>query len=196
MPTSLTANSSIMQQLARLMALSLALAAVGHAAPAKKVSKDPAFADTWAANAKTYAGKKITTSILEMGEIGAIPGNAPCAVLSVSTGNTKGEEGGPVLILLPAKDVEAFVKNATKAKKAPAGSFGAKITYPVVTGTYAVVEGEGVLVVGETPKLGGKKPTELLDSQRAAGAGEKASPGTTAEEAHPVDTRPKKKPVR
>lgn len=155
-----------MKRIAALLAVVLAMGPV-HAATAKK-SKDPAFALTWTQNAQTYAGKQVTTTILEVEAPGAIAEDAPCAAVKVVTGNARGEAGGDIIALMPAKDLGAFIQKANAVTKGKSGGFGAKITYPTHTPTFATVEGEPVLVFGDRPKTAGKKPSEILAAQQTA----------------------------
>ncbi len=187
-----------MKRTAALLAVVLALGPA-HAVTAKK-SKDTAFALTWTQNAKTYAGKKVTTVILEVEDPGAIAEDAPCAAVKVVTGNARGEAGGDIIALMPAKDLGAFIQKVNAVTKGKSGGFGAKISYPTHTPTFTTIEGEPVLVFGDTPKTGGKKPSELLAAQQAAAQTPTETP--QGEDPKPADKKknddrkPLKKPAK
>ena len=183
-------------------ALTLSLSATA-ATGSKKASKDPAFAATWSADAKTMSGKKVTTCVLTVGEVGAVSGDAAYAIVPVTTGNTRGEEGGEILAVIPAKDLTDFIAKATKVTQGKISKFGSKVTYTPTTGTLATFDGELTFVVGPVPTKLAKKPSELLADQQAAASASTDSAGTAAapaekqaEEKPAPETKPKKKVAR
>lgn len=167
--------------------LSLALSVCAAQAASSKKSKDTAFADTWTQNAKTYTGKKVTTVILDITDPGAIAENAPCAAIKVATGNTHGDAGGEIIALMPAKDVQSFVKKVNAVSKGAGGNFGSKINYPTHTPTFTTIEGENVIVFGDIPKLEGKKPSEILANQQSVASETTGTP--TKDEKKPAEKK-------
>ena len=134
--------------------------------PEKKGAPDLAFARTWVANAAALTGKSVATCIQEIGDIGQASSAAPCVVVPVVTGNERGESGGPILALVPITSAQSFVENAASAGSGKITKFGTKVVPTVTNGTFAIVEGEPVLVIGAAvPVLGGKKPSAMLATQ-------------------------------
>lgn len=164
--------------------------AKASAAALKKAAKDNTCAENWKANAKTLGGKKVTTRILEVGEMGLIASDAPYAVIPVSTCDKSGGFGGDLLALIPVKDVEGFAKKVGPQKSGQKGAFGEKITYPEIKGTFAVIEGEPVLVLMPTVPATKTKPSETLAAQLAAQpSGETAAPAETKTSAPAKETK-------
>lgn len=135
-----------------------------------KPSTDPAFATTWVRLSSEVLGKEVTTFAVDMGELGTVTSADPCVVVSIMTGNAKGEKGGDVLVLVPFAQAQQFVERISQSSVAGRSKFGDRQRYPEVKGTLATVGGELVIVIGgAAPDLRGKKPSELLAAQRDRG---------------------------
>lgn len=164
----------------RLLLL-LAVASVA-ARPTKK--GDPMSPSTWAAAPATYEGKPVRTAALLVEEPGLVAADAPAAAVRILCGNEKGEEGGPIIVLMPADRFEGFVRTYSQRDKGKGGAFGATARSRVIEATYARVQGEPALAY-QLPAASLQalpKPSEILATQLARATGEQlkeAKPGWT-----------------
>ncbi len=173
-------------------AMALAPFAAEAATPVKKPSKNPALAQTWVANAKTYEGKKVTTSVIEYSDLGSVSSDAPYAIVPIVTGTPGGEAGDEIAAVVPTARLRSFVESLGSKKVGKGGSFGAKVQYASVTGTFVTLGGEPALVIGEvSDAVKAIKPSALLAEQRAAGATSGEKPAE--EPAAPAGKKEKKK---
>lgn len=148
--------------------LLLLAAALAHAKPARK--GDPMAPDTWAAAAAVHEGKPVKTAALRLEEPGLVEADAPAAALRLLGGNEQGEEGGLVIVLVPAGQFQSFAETYSKMEAGKGrGGFGAVAKPRVVSGTFARVQGEPALLVGIPAASAAKlpKPSELLAAQLA-----------------------------
>ena len=162
--------------------LLILLAAVASARPTRK--GDPMSPSTWAAAPATHEGKPVRTTSLLMEEPGLVAADAPAAAVRILCGNDKGEEGGPIIVLMPADKFETFAKTYSQKDKGKGGSFGAVARSRVIEATYVTVQGERALAYQLPPAAlqGLPKPSELLSAQLARATGEQlkaAKPGWT-----------------
>lgn len=186
------ATSFAMRKVLPLLFVALCLGAspAGAATSAKKASKNPAFARTWAADSKAYEGKKVTTSVLEYGDTGMISSESSHAVVPMTTGSATGESGDEIPVVVPTSRLKEFLESCKPIQIGKAGAFGAKVRYPSITGTFVTLQGEPALVIGEVnDAVKAIKPSKLLAAQRAADTSEKAP----AEEPAPAAKPDKKK---
>lgn len=156
--------------------LSVALVSA-FAAPKKKSggkggASDITCADVWAKKSKDFAGKTVTTFVLEIREAGTAMSDAPAAVVPVETGDKSQNPGGEIYVLVAPDAFSGFAK-----KYAPAGgdadsSFGGKIEHRQLSGVFAIVGGENVLLLGvEASALADFSPEKALEKQlKAAGS--------------------------
>lgn len=187
-----------MKKLSLLLVVA-ALSATPVWAAKKKPSKDPAHAETWVADPKTYEGKKVTTSVIEIGGMGMISTASKYAVIPITTGSASGQSGDPVNVIVATSKAEAFVKSLEPKRVKTGGVFGSKAVYTAITGTFVILQGEPALVIDEVkPELKAIKPSALLakqlDPKQAQGeATPEEKPAEKAPEPKPKDA---KKPVR
>lgn len=165
-----------------LRILVLLLAAAVAARPTRK--GDPMSPSTWAAAPATYEGKPVRTTALLIEEPGLVAADAPAAAVRILCGNEKGEEGGPIIVIMPADKFEAFVRTYSQRDKGKGGAFGATARSRVIEATYVSVQGERALAYRlPTAALQGlAKPSEILAAQLARATGEQlkeARPGWT-----------------
>jgi hypothetical protein len=156
--------------IARLL---LALVAATVAArPTKK--GDPMSPSTWASAPATYEGKPVRTTALLIEEPGLVAADAPAAAVRILCGNEKGEEGGPIIVVMPADKFESFTKTYSQRNKGKGGSFGAVARSRVIEATYVTIQGERALAFQLPPASlqGLAKPSELLAAQLRAATGE------------------------
>jgi hypothetical protein len=153
-----------------------------HAASKKKAPKDPALAETWAADAKAYEGKKITTYVMDLGDIGEVSSDAAYAVVPVATGTSGGEAGAEIPMLVPTAKLKGLINTLAPKRAGKAGAFGGKVTYAPLTATFVTIQGEPALVFGDVTEAAKKtKPSELLAAQRPA----EAAPSTPKSKSKP-----------
>lgn len=154
-----------MKKLSLLLVASSLLATPAWAAK-KKLSKDPAHAEAWVADPKTYEGKKVTTSVVAVGDIGMISTASKYAVIPVVTGTSGGISGDTVNVLVATTKAEAFVKSLEPKRVKGGGAFGSKTAYTAITGTFLILQGEPALVIDEVkPEVKAVKPSALLAKQ-------------------------------
>ena len=165
-----------------LRLLFLLLAATVAARPTKK--GDPMSPSTWASAPATYEGKPVRTTALLMEEPGLIAADAPAAAVRILCGNEKGEEGGPIIVVMPPDKFEAFTKTYSQRDKGKGGAFGAVARSRVIEATYVTIQGERARAY-QLPTAAAQalpKPSELLAAQLARATGEQlkaAKPGWT-----------------
>lgn len=165
-----------------LRILVLLMAAILAARPTKK--GDPMSPSTWASAASTYEGKPVRTTSLLMEEPGLVAADAPAAAVRILCGNEKGEEGGPIIVVMPPDKFEAFTKTYSQRDKGKGGAFGAVARSRVIEATYVTIQGERALAY-QFPAAGLQglaKPSEILAAQLRSATGEQlkaAKPGWT-----------------
>ena len=140
-----------------------------HAASKKaaKASKDPALAETWAADAKTYEGKKVTTYVIDLGDIGEVSSDVAYAVVPVATGTSGGETGAEIPLLVPPAKLKGLITTLAPKRAGKGGAFGGKVTYAPLTATFVTIQGEPALVFGDVTEAAKKtKPSDLIAAQR------------------------------
>ncbi len=163
------------------------------ATPVKKTSKNPALAQTWSGNAKTYEGKKVTTYAIEHGELGGVSSDSPYAVVPLTTGTANGEAGDEIAVVVPTAQLQGFISSLAAKKAGKGGAFGGKVQYATVSGTFVTLKGEPALVIGEvTEAVKAIKPSELLATQRAAGGAAQEAPAEESASAAKPDKKKKK----
>ncbi len=156
------------------------LAATVAARPTKK--GDPMSPSTWASAPATYEGKPVRTTALLLEEPGLVAADASAAAVRILCGNEKGEEGGPIIVVMPPDKFEAFTKTYSKRDRGKAGAFGSAARSRVIEGTYVTIQGERALAY-QFPAAGLQglpKPSEILAAQLRAATGEElksAKPG-------------------
>lgn len=150
----------------RALACLLLAAALAAAKPARK--GDPMAPETWTAAAAAHEGKPVRTAALRLDEPGLVEADAPAAAVRLLGGNEQGEEGGTIVVLVPAGQFQAFVANYSKMEAGKGrGGFGAVAKPKVLGGTFARIQGEPALLVGIAAQAaaGLPKPSELLSAQ-------------------------------
>lgn len=144
------------------------LAAAASARPTKK--DDPMSPDAWARATATYENKAVRTAVLVVEEPGLVAGDAPAAAVRILGGNDKGEEGGPIIVLMPAARFQAFTSTYSQkdAGKGRSG-FGVVAKARVAEGTFVRVQGEPALLwqLPASALAGLAKPSEILAAQAA-----------------------------
>lgn len=165
-----------------LRLLFLLLAATVAARPTKK--GDPMSPSTWASAPATYEGKPVRTTALLMEEPGLIAADAPAAAVRILCGNEKGEEGGPIIVVMPPDKFEAFTRTYSQRDKGKGGAFGAVARSRVIEAAYVTIQGERALAYQfpTTALQALPKPSEILAAQLSRATGEQlkaAKPGWT-----------------
>lgn len=143
-----------------------------HADSKKKTAKgkNPALADTWAADTKTYEGKKVTTTVLEIGDFGGVSSDSSHAIVPVITGTAAGDPGAEIPVIVPTAKLKAFIAGIEPKKQGGGGSFGGKVKYATLSATFSMIQGEPTLVYGDDLATAAKagKPSDLLKAQLEA----------------------------
>ncbi len=187
-----------------LFALAALLALAPLQAASKKSAKDPALAETWTADIKAYEGKKITTYVVGIGDIGQVSSDAEYAVLSVTTGTSSGKAGEEIPVLVPPAKINGLMSSLEPKRSGKSGVFGSKITYAPLTATFITLQGQPALVYGDVTEAA--KKTNLAALFAAQHPAQSSSPkksattgsgvfGKHSEEPRSDPTAPKK-PVR
>lgn len=151
----------------RTSVLWLSLVAIlASAKPAKK--GDPLAPDTWKASPATFEGKVVKTAALGLDDPGFFPGDAPVVAVLLHGGNEQDESGGDIIALVSPAGFKKFVETySTRQIGGGRSGFGALSKARVVSGTFARVEGEPVLLIDVTAATAASlpKPSERLKAQ-------------------------------
>lgn len=161
--------------IARLLLLTLAAAVAAR--PTRK--DDPMSPDAWAKAGATHEGKAVRTAVLVIEEPGLVAGDAPAAAVRILGGNDKGEEGGPIVVLLPAARFGEFTSTYSQKDTGKGRSgFGAVAKSRVVEGVFVRIQGEPALLwqLPASAAQGLAKPSDLLAGQAALARGEQMKP--------------------
>ncbi len=135
----------------------------------KSDSANITCAQVWTKKAKDYAGKSVTTFVIEIGSTGTVMSDAPAAVVPVQTGNKNQDEGGEILVLVPAEDFEKFVKKFRPTSGKEDSAFGGRIEYKKLTAEFSTVGGVPVLLFNvKADALKDFSPEEALEKQLGA----------------------------
>ena len=101
----------------------------------------------------------MTTSVSGFRDLGRVDMDSPFAAVCISTRSTTGASTGDIIVIVPTSSVQRFAETIR-----PKGD-----EYPEINATFATLQGEPALIVGEfTPAVLSVKPSKLLADQYAA----------------------------
>ena len=137
-------------------------------APKKKKSggSEISCAEIWNGAAEKFYGKTVKTFVLGIGAAGTASSDAAAAVVPVETGDANRDPGGNALVLVPPADFSGFAEKFAPRAEGGSSSFGEKIAYRLLAGTFAEVGGENVLLLGvSAAALKDFSPSRALEAQ-------------------------------
>lgn len=137
-------------------------------APKKKKGggSEISCAEIWNGAAEKFYGKTVKTFVLGIGAAGTASSAAAAAVVPVETGDANRDPGGNALVLVPPADFSGFAEKFAPRAEGGSSSFGEKIAYRLLAGTFAEIGGENVLLLGvSAAALKDFFPSRALEAQ-------------------------------
>lgn len=137
-------------------------------APKKKKGggSEISCAEIWNGAAEKFYGKTVKTFVLGIGAAGTASSDAAAAVVPVETGDANRDPGGNALVLVPPADFSGFAEKFAPRAEGGSSSFGEKIAYRLLAGTFAEIGGENVLLLGvSAAALKDFSPSRALKAQ-------------------------------
>lgn len=137
-------------------------------APKKKKGggSEISCAEIWNGAAEKFYGKTVKTFVLGIGAAGTASSDAAAAVVPVETGDANRDPGGNALVLVPPADFSGFAEKFAPRAEGGSSSFGEKIAYRLLAGTFAEIGGENVLLLGvSAAALKDFFPSRALEAQ-------------------------------
>lgn len=163
-------KKSVFTAVCALVALLVPVVSFAAAEPKKKSSKNAETITTaaaWTKKAKDFERKNVTTFALEVGNFGEVMSDAPAAVVPVETGDKKFSSGGKILVVLPTAEIQAFAKKYVRKAESADSAFGGKIKYEKISGVFAKVGDEFVLLYKiKAADLTDFSPSKALAAQK------------------------------
>lgn len=160
-------KSRLLFALSLFVAVALVPAAV-FGAPKKKKGggSEISCAEIWNGAAEKFYGKTVKTFVLGIGAAGTASSAAAAAVVPVETGDANRDPGGNALVLVPPADFSGFAEKFAPRAEGGSSSFGEKIAYRLLAGTFAEIGGENVLLLGvSAAALKDFFPSRALEAQ-------------------------------
>ena len=151
-------KSRLLFALSLFVAVALVPAAV-FGAPKKKKGggSEISCAEIWNGAAEKFYGKTVKTFVLGIGAAAVVP---------VETGDANRDPGGNALVLVPPADFSGFAEKFAPRAEGGSSSFGEKIAYRLLAGTFAEIGGENVLLLGvSAAALKDFSPSRALEAQ-------------------------------
>lgn len=137
-------------------------------APKKKKGggSEISCAEIWNGAAEKFYGKTVKTFVLGIGAAGTASSDAAAAVVPVETGDANRDPGGNAFVLVPPADFSGFAEKFAPRAEGGSSSFGEKIAYRLLAGTFAEIGGENVLLLGvSAAALKDFSPSRALEAQ-------------------------------
>lgn len=154
-------------------------------APKKKKGggSEISCAEIWNGAAEKFYGKTVKTFVLGIGAAGTASSAAAAAVVPVETGDANRDPGGNALVLVPPADFSGFAEKFAPRAEGGSSSFGKKIAYRLLAGTFAEIGGENVLLLGvPAAALKDFSPSRALKAQLGADVAEDGGNGAGGRE--------------
>lgn len=146
------------------------------AAPKKKSGKsDITSADEWTKKASKFDGKTVKTLVIDIGDAGQVMSDAAAAVIPITTGDKNQDAAGDILVVLSLDDFSSFVDKFAPGEGGGSSSFGGRIAYRELSGTFAKLGEDYVLLYNvKADDLKNFNPSEAHEKQ--LGSSEEAEP--------------------